>query len=150
MSKMIFLNLPVADVEKSVAFYEAVGFTKDPRFSNPGMCASMVWSDEIVVMLLAHDFYRSFVPHKVIADTATASEMILCLSRDSRADVDAFVEAAIEAGARADVTPADEYGHMYGRNCEDLDGHILNLVWMDVDQFLASQQAQQQPATADA
>lgn len=149
MTKMIFLNIPVADVEKSVAFYEALGFAKDVRFSNPGACASMVWSDTITVMVLSHDFYRSFVPHKAIADAAATSEMILCLSRDSRAEVDSFVEAAIKAGAKADATPADDYGSMYGRNFEDLDGHIINAVWMDVDAFLAQQQAQQ-PATVEA
>ena len=147
MAKMIFLNMPVADVEKSAKFYEALGFTRNEHFSNPGMCASMVWSDTITLMVLSHDFYRSFVPHKAVADAASTSEMIICLSCDSRAEVDAFVEAAIAAGATADATPADDHGHMYGRNCEDLDGHILNAVWMDVDAFLASQQ---QAAMADA
>lgn len=141
MTKMIFVNLPVKDVEQSVAFYEALGFTRNESFSRPGMAASMVWSDAITIMILSHEFYGGFVPHKAIADTARTSEVILCLSRDSRADVDAIVERAIQAGGKADATPADDYGTMYGRNFEDLDGHIFNMVWMDVEAFL-KQQAQ--------
>ena len=133
MTKMIFINLPVADVDKSAAFYEAIGFVRDERFSRPGAAAAMVWSDTITLMILSHDLYRSFVPHKAIADTAATSEVILCLSRDSRADVDAIVDAAIAAGGKPDATPADDHGYMYGRNFEDLDGHIFAPMWMDVD-----------------
>ena len=139
MTKMIFVSMAVADVEKSVAFYEAIGFTRNPDFSRPGACASMVWSDAITFMISSHEFYGSFLPHKAIVDTSKANEVILNLSCASRADVDAVVEAAIAAGAEADATPADDYGTMYGRNFEDLDGHIFNMVWMDVEAFLKQQ-----------
>lgn len=145
MAKMIFVNLPVADVDRSIAFYEALGFTRNDSFSRPGMVASMVWSDAITIMLLSHEYYGGLVPHKAIADTSRTSAMILGLSCDSRADVDAIVERAIDVGAKADATPADDHGAMYGRNFEDPDGHIFNMVWMDVAAFL-----RQQAAMADA
>ncbi|MCD2322818.1 lactoylglutathione lyase [Sphingomonas sp. IC-56] len=132
MSKMIFVNLPVADVARSTAFYEAIGFTKDEQFSNE-QGASMRWSDEISIMLLSHDFYRSFMPHKAIADTAATSEVILCLSFDSREAVDAVVERAIAAGSKGDVNEPDDHGWMYGRSFEDLDGHSFGPFFMDLE-----------------
>ena len=151
MPKMIFVNLPVADVAKSAAFYEAIGFTKDDRFSNPGMCAAMVWSDTITFMILAHDFFRGFMPDgKAIADAHATSEALFCLSQDSRAAVDAIVEAAVAAGGKGDVNAPDEHGYMYGRSFEDLDGHAFGPMWMDVEAFLTMQQGERQPAAADA
>lgn len=132
MPKMIFVNLPVKDVSKATAFYEAIGFTKDARFSNE-QGSSMQWSDEISIMLLHHDFYRTFMPHKAIADTATTSEMILCLSFDSRAAVDAVVEKAMAAGSKGDVNEPDDHGFMYGRSFEDLDGHSFAPMFMDME-----------------
>src|ERR1700712_4864836 len=120
MSKMIFVNLPVADVAKSTAFYEAIGFAKNPQFSNErGSC--MVWSDSIYIMVTAHDFYRTFTT-KPIADTQATSAALFALSFDSRADVDAITEAAIAAGGREAHEPED-LGFMYSRAFWDLDGH---------------------------
>jgi len=93
MPKMIFVNLPVADVEKSAAFYEAVGFTKDERFSRPGSAAAMTWSDTIFFMILSREHFAEFT-NKTIIDARSSVETLLCLSRDSRAEVDAIVEAA--------------------------------------------------------
>jgi hypothetical protein len=140
---MIFVNLPVADVEASAAFYTALGFTRDPRFSQAGSAAAMVWSDTISVMLLSHDFYKGFLPHKAIADTRATNAVLLCLSRDSREEVDAITDAAAAAGGIADPRPAQDMGFMYGRSFEDLDGHIFEPMYMDVDAAMA---AMSQPA----
>ena len=137
MAQMIFVNLPVADLERSVAFYEAVGARKDPRFSNE-MAASMQFSDSIVVMLLTHGFFNHFTS-KTIVDARTHAEAIHCLSQDSREAVDRVVDAAAKAGAATDKGPKQEYAHMYGRDFEDPDGHMWEIMWMDVEKFLASQ-----------
>ena len=130
MAKMIFVNLPVADVAKAAAFYEAIGMTRDERFSN-AQAVAMVWSETINFMLLDHGFYSTFTS-KNIADARATSEVLLCLSRDSRADVDAMTEAAIAAGGTGDPRPPQDMGFMYGRTFEDLDGHVFEPMWMDL------------------
>jgi len=141
MSQMIFVNLPVTDVARSASFYEAIGCVKDPRFSNEA-AVSMQLSDEIVFMLLSHDFFGGFTP-KAIADTTKTTEVLIALSRDSRAAVDAIVEKAAAAGGKADIRPSQDHGFMYGRSFEDPDGHIFEPIWMDVDGFIkASSQAE--------
>ena len=129
MAKMIFVNLPVGNVAKATAFYEAIGMTKNQQFSNEHASA-MNWSPEINFMLLDHAFYRTFTG-KEIADAHRTSEVLLCLSRDSRAEVDAIVEAAIAAGG-TEPRPAQDMGFMYGRAFEDLDGHTFEPMWMDL------------------
>src|SRR3546814_16129318 len=104
MPKMIFVNLPVADVERSTAFYEAIGFEKNAKFSNE-QASSMMWSDSIVVMLLAKPFYATFTPKQIAASHAT-SGALYALSFDSRADVEAITEAAIAPGGRESHDPA--------------------------------------------
>jgi hypothetical protein len=126
---MIFVNLPVADLAKSTAFYEAVGFTNNPQFSNE-MAACMVWSDTIHVMLLTHDFWKTFTS-KAIPDAKTSAQVLLCISRDSKAEVDSIVAAAEKAGGATDPTPTQDMGFMYGRSFEDPDGHIWETMWMD-------------------
>jgi predicted lactoylglutathione lyase len=137
MPKMIFVNLPVKDVAKSTAFYEAIGFTKDARFSNE-QASAMQWSDEITVMILAHDFYRTFIPHKTIADSTATNEVLLCLSFDSREAVDAITQQAEQAGGKADVREPQDMGFMYGRSFEDPDGHIYEPMFMDMDAAMAA------------
>ena len=130
MARMIFVNLPVTDLERSTRFYEAVGATNEPKFSNE-MAAMMRFSDEVNVMLLTHDFYRSFTT-KQIPDAHQSAQVLLCLSADSRDAVDAQVAAAGAAGANIDVTPKQDMGGMmYGRSFEDPDGHIWEVMWMD-------------------
>jgi uncharacterized protein len=130
MPRMIFVNLPVADLKRSIAFYEAVGATKNPQFSDDtGAC--MVVSDTIYVMLLTHAKFRQFTP-RAIADTRTTSEVLLCLSADSREGVDEIVGKAA-AGGKLDPCPKQDYGFMYGRSFEDPDGHIWEVMWMDVE-----------------
>jgi len=142
MPKMIFVNLPVADVEKSTAFYETVGFTKDERFSQRGSVAAMTWSDTIVFMILSRERFAEFTS-KSIVDARSSVEALLCLSRDSRAEVDAIVEAARAAGGKADPCPTQDYGFMYGRSFEDLDGHVFEPMWMDLNAALAAMDRQQ-------
>ena len=137
MPKMIFVNLPVADVEKSVAFYEALGFTKDERFCQEGAAAAMVWSDAITFMLLSRERFADFTS-KTIIDAHEAVQTLLCLSQDSREAVDAIVDAAWEAGGKADPCPVQDFGFMYGRSFEDPDGHVFEPMWMDVEAALAA------------
>ena len=146
MAKLIFVNLPVADVAKATAFYEAIGCTKDDRFSQAGQAAAMVWSDTISFMLLSHDFYKGFLPHKEIADTRATNAVLLCLSRESRAEVDAITQAAATAGGIADPRPAQDMGFMYGRSFEDLDGHLFEPMYMDVEAAMHAFGGQEQAA----
>lgn len=130
MSRMIFINLPVTDLERSIAFYEAIGGRKEPKFSNE-QAAMIVLSDTIHVMLLTHDFYRTFTG-KPIADAHQSSQVLLALSADSTADVDSTVDKARTAGGKADPGPKQEMaGLMYGRSFEDPDGHHWEVMWMD-------------------
>ena len=130
MSRMIFVNLPVQDLERSKAFYEAIGFRNEPKFSNEA-AAMMVLSDTISVMLLTHPFYATFT-RKPIADGHNSSQVLLCISCDSPADVDRVTDAAASAGGKADVGPKQDMGGMmYGRSFEDPDGHHWEPMWMD-------------------
>ena len=131
MSKLIFINLPVTDLERATAFYEAVGATKNPQFSdNTASC--MVFSETIHVMLLTHDVFRYFTPKRIV-DAKEASEVLICMSADSRQEVDDIVGKAGAAGGRVDPGPLQDYGFMYGRSFEDLDGHVWEPMWMDVE-----------------
>ena len=135
MSKMIFVNLPVADVEKSARFYDAVGFSRDPRFSQEGVTAAMKWSDEIVFMLLGHGRFDGFAK-KPRADSVGTTGALYALSIDSRDDVDLIVAKASAGGGKADPLAAQDYGFMYGRSFEDLDGHVFEPMWMDVEAMM--------------
>ena len=133
MAQMIFVNLPVADLARSKAFYEAIGFRNEPKFSNDA-AAMMVLSDTIAVMLLTHPFYGTFT-RKPIADAHNSSQVLLCISCDRPADVDRITEAAASAGGKIDVSQTDQTqgGPMYGRDFEDPDGHQWAPMWMDPD-----------------
>ena len=130
MAKMIFVNLPVTDLDRSVAFYEAIGGRKEPKFSNE-QAAMIVLSDTIHVMLLTHDFYSTFTG-KPIADAHATSQVLLCLSADSKAEVDTTADKAGTAGGRADPAKSQDMGGlMYERSFEDPDGHHWEIMWMD-------------------
>ncbi|TCU78267.1 hypothetical protein EDE08_10146 [Bradyrhizobium sp. R2.2-H] len=130
MPKMIFVNLPVTDLKRATAFYEAVGAVNNPQFSDE-TASCMVFSETIFVMLLTHDKFRQFTP-KPIADARTSNQALFCLSADSRSDVDDVVAKAAAAGGVADPGPKDEYSFMYGRSFEDPDGHMWGVNWMDL------------------
>ena len=130
MTQMIFINLPVTDLDRSIDFYESIGAAKEPKFSNDS-AAMMVLSDTIFVMLLTHGFYATFTG-KPIADAHETSQVLLCLSRDSRGAVDDIVRRAEAAGGKTDVGPRQEMSEMmYGRSFEDPDGHHWEAMWMD-------------------
>jgi predicted lactoylglutathione lyase len=140
---MIFVNLPVSDLGRATAFYQAIGAARNDQFSDH-TAACMVFSDTIHVMLLTHDKFRQFTPKK-IADARTSSEVLICISADSRNAVDDVVSRATQVGGTADPGPKQDFGFMYGRSFEDPDGHIWEVMWMDVEAA-----ARAQSATADA
>ena len=129
MSKLVFINLPVTDLARSTAFYKALGAARNPQFSDD-TATCIIFSDTIHAMLLTHDKYRQFTA-KPIADAHATSQVLICLSADSRADVDAMVERAAGAGGRADPAATQDHGFMYGRSFEDPDGHHWEVMWMD-------------------
>jgi hypothetical protein len=130
MSRMIFVNLPVEDLETSKRFYEAIGARNEPKFSNDA-AAMMVLSDTINVMLLSKPFYSTFTD-KPIADAHASSQVLLCLSCESAAEVDRLVDAAAANGGKADPGPKQDMGGMmYGRSFEDPDGHHWEPMWMN-------------------
>jgi predicted lactoylglutathione lyase len=133
---MIFVNLPVADLPKAIAFYEAIGATKDERFCDDS-AAMMVFSETIAVMLLTHARFREFTPKK-IANARETTEVLICISTPSRDGVDDMLDKAAAAGAVADIGPKQDHGFMYCRSFEDLDGHIWEVAWMDVEAAMAT------------
>lgn len=128
MTKMIFVNLPVADLDKAKAFYTALGFVNEPKFTDE-TAACMVWSDAIFVMLLTHAKWRTFTT-RPIPDSGS-SEVSLALSCESKAEVDRMIDAGAAAGGKADVNPPEDHGFMYQRTLTDPDGHIWEPMWMD-------------------
>ena len=130
MPKLIFVNLPVTDLARAKAFYEAVGAKNNPQFTDD-TAACMVFSDTIHVMLLTHDKYKQFTS-KQIADTHKTSAVLLAISEDSREGVDATLGKALKAGAK-EPRDKQDYGWMYYRAFEDLDGHTWEVMWMDVE-----------------
>ncbi|PYB71460.1 VOC family protein [Rhizobium wuzhouense] len=129
MSKMIFVNLPVTDLGASTRFYEALGATRNPHFSNEN-AACMMLTDTIGVMILTHDYYRNFT-QRPIADAKATSQMLLAVTVGERAEVDRVLEAASAKGGRADPNPAQDHGSMFSRSVEDPDGHVWEIFWMD-------------------
>lgn len=128
MSRMIFVNLPVADLDASMAFYVALGFENNPQFTDE-TAACMVWSEYIHVMLLTHEKWGTFTSRPISAPTS--SEVMLALSLDSRAAVDHMNEAAAGHGGTADINPMQDLGFMYNRSLADPDGHVWEPMWMD-------------------
>jgi predicted lactoylglutathione lyase len=126
--RLIFVNLPVADVAASTAFFRALGFDFNPKFCDDG-AACMVVSDFGHVMLLDRERFADFTV-KPLADVGATTGALVCLSAESREDVDALAEAALAAGG-APAKEASDYGFMYGRSFLDLDGHHWEVMWMD-------------------
>lgn len=132
MANQIFINLAVTDLQKSMNFYIALGFTNNPQFSDDsGKC--MVWSDNIFVMLLSHEKFSSFT-NKPIADTKTNIAALLSLSLDSFDEVNKVVENGLKAGG-IEPTEMKDYGFMQQRTIEDFDGHTWEIFYMDVTKF---------------
>ena len=132
MAKQIFINLAVTDLEKSMAFYTALGFTNNPQFSDDsGKC--MVWSDNIFVMLLTHEKFSNFAT-KPIADTKSKVAGLFSLSTDSVDEVNSIVTNGLKAGG---IEPSEmkDYGFMQQRTIEDFDGHTWEIFYMDMSKF---------------
>ena len=127
MHSQIFVNLPIADMARSRVFFQALGYSFDPRFSND-QGAAVVLGDNLYAMLLVHDFFQTFTD-KPVADATRSTEVLVCLACDSREHVDALVAKAVAAGGKA-PRPVQDHGFMYGHGFEDLDGHIWEFVHM--------------------
>ncbi|PLR28433.1 glyoxalase [Caulobacter zeae] len=127
--RMIFVNLPVADLDRSKAFFEALGFSINPQFSDE-TAACVVVSETIFVMLLTHDKFRQFITGE-ISDAHAATEVLTCLSAESRQEVDDLLAKALANGGKA-WKPIMDMGPMYGASFQDPDGHVWELMYMDM------------------
>ncbi len=130
MNQMIFVNIPVTDLERSKAFYQAIGFTLDLRFADDTACAVTI-SDTIHLMVITHAKFESFLT-KPLADPSKATGVLIALSRENREAVDDITEAAIAAGG-SEPKPAQDHGFMYSRTFEDPDGNVFEPLWMDME-----------------
>jgi uncharacterized protein len=139
MPKMIFINLPVTNLATSTRFYEAIGCLKNEKFSDE-KASSMIWADTITFQLLTRDYFGTFTT-KPVADAHATCQALLCLSRDSREDVDSLTEAAAGAGGRADMRAPIDMGFLYNRAFEDPDGHVFELVWLNPEAAMSSNEA---------
>ncbi|MEU9715733.1 VOC family protein [Streptomyces sp. NPDC047976] len=128
MTQMIFVNLPVKDLDAAKAFWEKLGYSFNPQFTDH-TAACMVVSDSIFAMLLTEEKFKEFAT-KPVADASKTTEVMVALSADSREKVDEVVDAALAAGA-VEPRPVMDLGFMYGRTFEDLDHHVWEFVWMD-------------------
>lgn len=131
MSKMIFINLPVQNLDAATRFYEAIGCVKNAQFSDEN-AASMVWADTITFQLLTRQYFSTFTP-KPVADAHKTCQALFALTRDTREEVDAICKAASTAGGKADVRKPMDMGWLYNRTFEDTDGHVFEAVWMDMN-----------------
>ena len=127
MSTQIFVNLPVKDLQRSVEFFSKLGYTFDPQYTDEN-ATCMIIADNIFAMLLVKPFFESFIS-KPVADAHKTAEVILALSADTRAAVDALVDKAIAAGA-GEPRPTQDLAFMYQRGFEDLDGHLWEVFHM--------------------
>ena len=143
-SRLIFVNLPVRDLDASKAFFAELGFDFDPKFTNEE-CACMVVSDQAYVMLLAKSRFEDFTV-KPVADATQTTQALFCVSADSREGVDALADAALAAGG-SDAKEAQDHGFMYGRSFADLDGHHWEVMWMSPE---AIEQGPEEYAAASA
>jgi len=127
MKNQIILNLPVKDLNKSKAFFAALGFTFNDRFSGENAAFMHIVGDSIQAMLTTEPFFQSLI-NKPVVQAKEANEIVICLSCDSREEVDSLIAKAVAAGGSTPHPPED-HGFMYDQGFEDLDGHLWNLVW---------------------
>ena len=129
MAKQIFVNLAVKDLNRSVEFFTKLGYTFNPQFTNE-LATCMIISDTIYIMLLTEPFFQSFSTKKQLADTSKVFEVSICLSCESKDEVNAIVAKAEAAGATI-PNDANDHGWMYQHSFDDLDGHHWEYAWMD-------------------
>ena len=132
MATQIFINLPVKDLKKSMAFYEAIGFTNNPQFTDD-TAACMAFNENIFVMLLTYDKFKGFTSKSIIDAKQTAG-VLNSISLSSNDEVNAFLDRALKAGGN-EYRPAQDYGFMQLRCFEDLDGHNWEMFYMDTSKF---------------
>ncbi|MGX7685990.1 VOC family protein [Flectobacillus sp. BAB-3569] len=137
MASKIFLNLPVKNLQKSIEFFTQIGYTFNPQFTDD-QATCMIISENIFVMLLEEARFQTFTP-KQIPNAHETSQILIALDTESREEVDTILEKALSAGG-TEARPAQDYGFMYGRAYNDLDGHIWEIGWMDMEEFLAMKQ----------
>lgn len=128
MATKIFVNLPVKDLDRSKEFFGKLGYTFNPQFTDE-TAASMVISEDIYAMLLTEAKFKEFTS-KPIADAKKTTEVLVALTVDSREEVNTLVDKALQAGG-SEARPPMDYGFMFGRSFQDLDGHIWEIIWMD-------------------
>lgn len=128
MSTKIFINLPVKDLNNSKEFFTKIGFTINPQFTDE-TAACVVITEDIYAMILTHEKFKEFTS-KEIADATKTSEVLTCLSFDSKEKVNEVMDKAVQAGG-TETRAAMDYGFMFGRSFNDLDGHIWEVIWMD-------------------
>jgi uncharacterized protein len=132
MATKIFINLPVADLQKAMTFYTAIGFANNPQFTDE-TAACMVLTEEIYVMLLTHSKFNEFTPREV-GNAFQTTSVINCLSFDSIEEVNAMADKALKAGGK-ELMEAKDYGFMQQRSFEDVDGHLWEVLYMDMAKF---------------
>ena len=128
MNKQIFVNLPVKDLNKSKEFFSALGYSFNPQFTNDSGACMVIAEDSIYAMLLTEEFFATFIDKK-ISNAHEVTEALICLSCESREEVDSLVKKALAAGGKSPRAPQD-HGFMYAHGFEDLDGHIWELAYM--------------------
>ncbi len=129
MSRQMFVNLPIKNMARSQAFFKSLGFAFNPQFTNEQGACMVVSENHNYVMLLVEPFFQGFTK-KAIADATKTTEVLICLSCDSRDEVDALVAKALAAGGTA-PNPQQDHGFMYSHGFTDLDGHVWEVMWMD-------------------
>lgn len=130
MGRKIFVNLPTKNLEQSIKFFTQVGFSFNPQFTDETATCTVV-SDDIFVMLLTEDKFKTFTPN-AICDATQSTEVLVCLSCDSPSEVDTLVSKAVSAGGSTYNDPQD-HGFMYAHGFQDLDGHIWELMYMEAE-----------------
>jgi predicted lactoylglutathione lyase len=128
-NKQIFVNLPVKNLEKSKAFFSALGYTFNEQFTDANAACMVIQEGSIHAMLLVEEFFKTFTD-KSLTDTSKSTEVLLCLSCESRAEVDEMVAKAVAAGGTVPRAPQD-YGFMYGHGFQDIAGHLWEMSYMD-------------------
>lgn len=130
MSRQLFVNLPIKNMARSQAFFKSLGFAFNPQFTNEQGACLVISENHSYVMLLVEPFFQTFTK-KPVADATQSTEVLLCFSCESRAEVDALVQKALAAGGTAPNPPQD-HGFMYNHGFTDLDGHVWEVMWMDL------------------
>jgi predicted lactoylglutathione lyase len=128
MHKQIIINLPVKDLDKSKTFFSALGYSFNPQFSGENAAMMVIADGSISAMLTTESFFKTLID-KPLAQAKEANEVVICLSCESREELDSLIAKAVAAGGRTPHPPED-HGFMYDQGFEDLDGHLWNLVWM--------------------